>query len=79
MIWNSFGAPQFCFDAKFEVAICWGDGDFPLQGGSQFQQKIATPNFASKQNSGAPKKFEIVKFCIFALKFCFFLVPFYPV
>ena len=56
---------------KFPVAIFWRDGDFPLQGKSKCQQKIATPNFASKQNSGAPKKFEIVKFCIFDMKFIF--------
>ena len=70
---NFFGAPEFCFDAKFGVAIfCW-HCDPPCKGKSPSLQKIATPNFASKQNSGAPKKFEIVKFCIFALKFCFFL------
>ena len=65
---NFFGAPEFCFDAKLGVVIFWRDGDFPWQGESKFQQKIATPNFASKQNSGAPKKSQIIKFCIFVWK-----------
>ena len=56
-----FGAPEFCFDAKFGVAIFWGDGDFPFQEESKFQQKIATTNFSSKQNPGASKQIQIIK------------------
>ena len=55
---NFFGAPEFCFDAKFGVAIFCRNCVPPCTGKSPSLQKIATPNFASKQISGSPKKFN---------------------
>ena len=76
---NFFGAREFHFGAKFAFWIFRGNFDSPWRGKSRSLRKIQNANLAPKWNSRAPKKFEMIKFCIFVWKFCFFLVPFYPV